>query len=339
MSGARTAEDDRTDDATDAKPTAEETERVARAHGWRPKEEMRDPSRFVTAEQFVARGLESPAILRERNRVLESRFGQLEKTHSKTTSEMKLQLEEAVSTIATLTDMTRKAEERAYARARRELKKERDEAVAAGDTNTFQRLDTEIEELDKTRPVAPAAKPPPPANVPPPPPAQGEIDPAIQKFYRENSWYLQGPQNDPERVKFADRIYFGTRAANPTMSEADLLEEVVKEVEARFPDKYRRPNRAADDDDQQEDPPPRRQARRAADDDEENPRRSEAGSVSSSGDPPPRRSRNRRNFDSMPADSKQQFDRYAKMLAGKGKPLTKEEWAAEYWAQFPEDGT
>ena len=38
----------------------------------------------------------------------------------------------------------------------------------------------------------------------------------------------------------------------------------------------------------------------------------------------------------MPNDVKTQFSRYVKMLEGKGKPLTKDEWAENYWSQFPE---
>lgn len=333
MSGAQTDDEDRTDGGARAAPEPSETERIARSHGWKPKEELRDPTKFVSAEEFVARGLESPAILKERNKFLTDRLDRLERTHTESTRGMQTKLDEAVSTVSTLTEMTRKSEERAYARARRELKNERDEAVASGDQERFRRLDTEIEELDKAKPAVVVT---PPANgaaatSPPPPPAATTIDPAITRFYQENPWYMQGPQRDPDRVTFADRIYFGTKAQNPEMPEAEVLDLVVKETRARFPDRYR--------DASQSDGAANGGGRSTQTDEEDNPRRTESGSVASSSGAPSRAARNRRTFDTMPAESKNNYTRYAKMLEGKGKPLTKEEWAAEYWDQFPSDGT
>ena len=40
----------------------------------------------------------------------------------------------------------------------------------------------------------------------------------------------------------------------------------------------------------------------------------------------------------MPKESKDAYARYAKMLEGKGAPLTKDEWATNYWGQFRDDG-
>ena len=46
--------------------------------------------------------------------------------------------------------------------------------------------------------------------------------------------------------------------------------------------------------------------------------------------------RDAKTFESLPKESRDAFKRYEKMIAGKGKPLTKEEWTREYYAQFQE---
>ncbi|WP_041249580.1 hypothetical protein [Gluconacetobacter diazotrophicus] len=43
------------------------------------------------------------------------------------------------------------------------------------------------------------------------------------------------------------------------------------------------------------------------------------------------RGANPRGFEALPAEVRREYDRYARALSGKGKPLTKDEWAGYYW--------
>ena len=66
----------------------------------------------------------------------------------------------------------------------------------------------------------------------------------------------------------------------------------------------------------------------------ENPRRSAPAAVSASS-PEPSRAVNPRSFEALPADVRREFERAARNLEGRGKPLTKEEFARYYWENEP----
>jgi len=321
-----------------APPDDAEVERVARVNGWKPKDEFKgDPEKWAPAPVFVARGLENPAILADRNKVLASKLDRLELQHRTATAQLETKLNDAVSTVATMTTMMRSAEQRAFERARRELKAERDKAVESGDTQTYQRVDREIEELDKAKPPPEpvvTSPPPPPANTRPPP----SQDPAIQRFYAENQWY--DPTNsrsdrDMEMMMYADTIHTGLLSTRPDLTMDQNLNFVLNEVKARFPHKFGRSDTRV------------RSNEHDQTDDDDNGRRAEPTSVSPSGGGAPRRQTGqRRTFDAMPKDSRDayvkyadQIKRYSEQKGIKEIPLTKEEWARDYWGQSPDDGT
>jgi|HubBroStandDraft_4_1064222.scaffolds.fasta_scaffold112712_2 hypothetical protein len=325
MSDAQTAE---TDDAAPPPAVDAEVERVARINGWRPKEEFKgDEKDWMPAARFLARGEQEPEILQRRNKILVSRFERLEHAHQHATQALETKLDGALETINHLTMMTRSAEQRAYERARRELKAEQAAAVTSGDTATFQRVDQQLEELEKTKP----AEPPPVRTTPTP--AAPLPDPAVQRFFAENPWYdTTGvrPERDAERMKFADMVYNGTKTTDPHFTEEQRLRVVSAEVRNRFPEKFRTatstPQHTNGHDqtvtDRQDEPP---------------------AVMPSSGGVPPQRGGNRRTFDSMPKDSKDAYIKYDDQLRSyneqrglKHEPLSKAEWAATYWSQFTE---
>ena len=308
-------------DVQDAPPPQldPDVERVARINGWKPKEEFAgDKARWIPADLFLARGVEDPSILAARNRTLVSRFDDLQRTSAADRRALETKLDGAMETVSTITTMMRSSEQRAYDRARRELKAEQAAAVTSGDTATFQRVDQQLEELEKTKPVEP-----PPVRTTPAPPTPAPLDPAVTRFFAENPWYTSTrPEYDPDMMAYADLIYNGLKApATAHLSEEQRLERVTSEVKNRFPAKF------------QPRPPANGHDTAAPDRSEEPP-----SVASSTGAPPPRRTTNRFTFDAMPKESKDAYVRYAKMLEGKGAPLTKDEWATNYWGQFRDDG-
>lgn len=332
MSQSRTVEEE-TDD--DPKPHAD-VERIARANGWKPRTEFKgDPDKWKPADQFVAYGLENPAILEDRNKVLAHRLERLERVHGETVGGLKKDLDDTRSTLGTMTEMMRKAEERAYLRAKRDLKQDMERAVETADTATFKQKQAELDDLEK---AAPTAAPPPTTRTDPPPQQQQQqLDPAAKKFYDENPWYPPGPQHDLEMAAFADGIFNAIKAGRPDLGTEEYLKHVTREVKGRFPNKFGRQVTQQNNDD--DNGGNRRNRNPDPDDDDDR-----APDVTpSSGSPAPRRNTNRKNFDSMPSDSKAAYNKYAKQIESlreqKGeqiKPLTKEEWAATYYEQ---DGT
>ena len=306
-------------------PIHEDVDRVARANGWRPKDQYKgDPEKWVSADVFVARGLENPDMLRANNTILVQKMERMERSTGNAMNELKAQLGDALGTVSTMTTMMRTSEQRAYERARRELKTERDRAVETGDTATFQRLDAEVEALDKTKPVAlPAQAAPvtPQANGTPPPPP-----PEATAFFARNPWY----QREMDLQKEADQIYKGLQETRTDLTLEQNLAEVERRMKTLFPDRTGAPRRT---------PTP------VVDDPDDDPQNAPAAVIPSSGGLS-RRAAGRFTFDAMPKESKDAYVKYADQMkradenAGrKHEPLKPTEWARIYWAQFKDDGT
>jgi hypothetical protein len=299
-------------------PNADQEAR-ARMMGWKPKAEFKgNEEQWLPADEFLDRGFASPAIMADRLKVMGDRMQKWERDNQGLTTK----LDEALSTINTMTGMVRTSERRGYERARAELEAERIKAVESGDTASFARLDKQIVELDKTAPPATVVAPVPP--VPPTNPANPTrttttVDPAVQAFYQRNPWYTR----DPVLTQEADMYHTGLLTTQPGMTIEQNLAEVERRLRTAYPDRFG---------------VVQQQSQNQGDGGTaENPRRDEPGAVSPSGNGTQRtRQQNRRTFAAMPEDSKVAFRRYKQQLTGKGEPLTEDEWAAEYWAQFEE---
>ena len=323
MSGTQTASDQ--GGAAPPPAPSEEIERLARANGWRPLEDFRgDPTKWVSADTFIARGFESPAVLQERNRVLTERLNNQERLLNQTKTDLEGTLDQALTSLNTVTEMTRSAETRARERARRELKEQAAQAVTSADVATFNRVQAELDELDKHRP-APLSPPPPPAAAPPP---QVRTPPEAEAFFARNPWYHQDAQLRAE----ADIIHSGLLNIRKDMSLEQNLAEVERRMQQQFGDRIA--GRA----------PPAQQGNGAdrhggsGSDNDDTGGGGGATRVTPSSGGAPRQRPGRRTFDTMPKDAKDAYAKYAALLEGKGKPFTKEEYAQNYWEQFPDDG-
>lgn len=306
MSGARAVEEDRP--GGDTSDTGIEAR--ARTMGWKPKEEYRGPAEaWRDAEEFVRRGEEELPVLRERSRATERRLQAVQS-----------QLSESTAVITDLTERVRNSDERAYKRARADLLKERAAAVETGDTTKFNQVEAELVDLDTTKPKPLAER----RAVAQPPEGSTDVHPDALAWANENPWY----HSDAQMRNAALSLHTQLLQAEPDLSVKENLARVTASVSAMFPGRVGNSGGL----------PPRRPRPPAEQDDEEpddNPRRREPAAVGSGQERRPR-DRNARSFDAMPKDSKDAYTRYAKQLEGKGKPLTKEEWAADYWSQFQE---
>jgi hypothetical protein len=309
-------------------------EAVARVQGWKPLAEFRgDPAKWVPADTFMARGIETPAILAERNNVLAGRLSRTEGMLDRTRQELGGKLDEALGTVATMTQMMRTSEQRAYERAKRDIKAEMEKAVASGDAAAFSRLDAQRDELERTKPadtplVVPRRET---TTTPPPGPVEDHRDanhPAVKRFLETHRWYdpsQQRTDRDQIMMAYTDTVLAGLRATQPNVPLAEHIEHVEQELRARFPDKFRATVANGHDPDD---------------------RRQEPASVTpSSASVPTRRTAQRFTFDTMPKESKDAYAKYEGQLKSynetrgiKHEPLSKDQWASDYWSQFQDDG-
>lgn len=312
-----------------------DVERLARANGWKSREELiaagRDPARFVDAATFMQNGFENPAMLRSNNAALARRLEDLETRHTHTVRDLQTRLDQASETLVSMTGMMRTSEQRAYERARRELSEQMETAVQGADVDRWRRLNDELRDLEKTRP--PETPPPPrvapaPAAAPAgPQPTGGAASPPPEalRFFADNPWYNQ----DPDLRREADDIYIGLLAQQDKhgMNLGQILETVQQRMRSYHPDRTGASTRGNGGG---------APAQGGQDPAAGVPRQAQA-SVSPSSEGPIRRpSANARTFATMPKEAKDAYARYKEMLAGKGDPLTEAEFARDYWAQFEE---
>ena len=178
--------------------------------GWHPQEEWDgDPEEFVDAKEYVGRKplydkIQSTGrALKETNKAIEAL-----KTHYT------------------------KVKENEYKRALKTLQDQRQAAVAEGDGDTFQRLDTEIKGIEaEAAQVAQLSQTNLVKEVPQEPQA-------FVSWKERNSWY-----HKVDYMKtFADQL--GVRLAGQGVQPEDVLKQVEQAVRKEFPHKFVNPKKA-----------------------------------------------------------------------------------------------
>lgn len=275
-----------------------DVEARARRMGWRPKEEFRGPpDRWSSAEDFIARGENELPILRERNRNLDRQV----EDGAKAVAELTKRMEQTGEVLSSMREMSLKAEERAYKKARAEIEEEMRTRAAAADVVGVTETQRKLEELDKERDAAKAA-PAPAARKEPDAVTAKPRDPVAETWMRDNPWF----ETDKEMNSTAQGIHVGLQQSRPEMTLAENLAETKRRIMTLYPAKFANSNR------------------------------DEAVTVAQpSGNAPAPTNRNKKKtYADLPADAKAACDKYVKQInSTKPKvPYTPEEYVSMYEA-------
>lgn len=197
----------------EAEPEVPETEARAAEMGWAPKDQWKgDPDKWIDAETFIERGEKTNGILRERNDKL---YGEIQ--------ELKSQLQSSVREFG---EATRKAEERAYNKALKDLKQQKAQAVEEGDTQAFTQLEQEEESLRSEYAQT---------HTKPQQAASPDEDPAFKAWHADNSWY----NSDVRATAYANQIAPIIAQRHGGNLTRAFYDEVAAEVKKEFPDRFR----------------------------------------------------------------------------------------------------
>lgn len=200
------------DEAASAAAAAVEAE--AAKMGWTPKDQFKgDPAKWRPADEFVERGKNMLPIVQAKVKRQES------------------QIEELTRTVKDFAEHQSKTEQRAYDRALATLKEQRAAAIAAGDGETFDKVDDAITDLRRevdAKAAKAAAK------------AEPGDDPVYAEWEGRNTWL-----KDPRMSAFGTAAANYLRSTGETAQGAEFLELVTKEVKTKFPDKFTNPRREA----------------------------------------------------------------------------------------------
>lgn len=186
-----------------------EIESRARHMGWAPKEDFRgDPDKWVDADTFVKRGENIMPVLKERNRALEAKMGEMERV------------------LVEMRDWASKSEQRSYERALNDLKAKQREAVAYGDVETHDRIAAQMDELVKE-------------HQPPQRQQPQQTDPVFEQWKSENEWI----DKDPELRSFAISVGNHLGVTKPWLNGRAFLDEAKRLVQQQYPEKFGNPKR------------------------------------------------------------------------------------------------
>jgi hypothetical protein len=312
-------------------PAEVEIEQRARRMGWKPQDEFLarqgHPEQWLPARDYVERGETLLPLLQERNRAAD-----------KTITEMQRTIATQGNTLNELLARSRNAEQVGYRRAMQELNVKRHEAVAAGDTQAFAAVEQAMRELGpEPLAQAPPQQAPPQQMVPDP-------NPVLRAWVDRNMWFKTDPIANAAMVAAVVQ----EERMNPTGDAAEHLAAAEVHIRRAYPHHFRAPEPAQrptgngqyrDYSGERQQPPQRRPMHQDNYEEEEvqpPQRRPMQAAVSRSADSPPARRPAARSWDAMPDDSKREYERQKRLLAGKGDPLTKEEWAEYYFEQEPQ---
>ena len=186
-------------------------EQQAKEQGWKPKEEFQgDPGQWRPAKEFIDRG---------------ELFGKIDT--------LGRELKETKKALQMLQEHHSKVREVEYNKALQELKtlqkKHLEEGNSDGYLETTELL-TDLKAEQKAREVI---------NEQATQQEQPSVDPRFVTWVSRNIWY----EKDDEMRQFADAIGTGYAKVHPDTNPEEVLKYVSAQVKARFPHKFKNPNR------------------------------------------------------------------------------------------------
>ena len=222
----------------------QQTEERAKTMGWTPQDQFKgDPARWIPAEAYVKRAEEEMPILRGTLKKLEGSVGEQSRIIKEQAAENKRlneKLETMSQDVSLMVESGRKAEQRAYDRALKDLQAQQRAAVETQDTATFDKVTADINEHIKQHPAVTGK----PADIPV---KKDETKPAgatdiawkpdavvFDNWVAENTWY----QKDPELAVYAHQIDAWLTNNRKFSSQQSQLDEVTKHVKEKFPEHF-----------------------------------------------------------------------------------------------------
>lgn len=226
--------------------------------GWVPFNQFRgDPSQWRKASEWLQRADEMLPIARSLNHSLETKLARQETT----IAEMRRSMDEQTAVIQSLRALAKRADEAGYQRALAEIRAEKKQAVAAGDTEAYEQAEereialvdarAEIEREELPARTTTQAKPEPEADKAP------KLSIAVQDFLRDNRWFGADKFLADKMVGYHKAVIVEDEIAD----EGEQLAEAKRRLIAKYPNEFAKHGIRA----QQPQPPANRERRRAPD--------------------------------------------------------------------------
>lgn len=281
----------------------EDVERKARQLGWRPEKEWRGKSGgWVDAATFLERSYRNRKMNKENLDRLDEELQALKSSNEelrRQNEEFARRQEDSGKVLRAINERFVRADQAAYARARADLEREREERIEEGDVKGVREVEAKLGKL----------VPPPSADdgdaegeeedTPTKPPAKGKLTPddqaVVDAWRKKNSWF----ERDPFLNNQAQGIHVQLRKEQPELSLAENLDEVADLIREKYPERFENDARRAPD-------MPRGRERRGAGHEE--------------------RVKKGRSYEDLPREAREACDRFCREIPG----YTRKDYLATY---------
>jgi len=209
----------------------------ARRMGWIPEEEFKGhPDRWVDAETYIRNAENVLPHLRGTMNVLERKAASQERI----IKELNEKLDGLRGDMSEFVQFSKQAEERAYAKAVKELQAKQRSAVLEGDVAAFDAVSAELEQHIAQHPAV-TGKPKTGGEEKKEVVKNPWIDEkALAEWEQENKWYFE----EPEMAIYADQMdRWLDRKEGTKISHAERLAKITELVKTKFPEKWENPKR------------------------------------------------------------------------------------------------
>lgn len=214
--------------------------------GWVPEEQFKgDPKRWVDAETYVRNAENVMPHLKGSLNKMEIKMAAQEET----IAELRNKLDAVHQDMTEFVKFSRDAESRAYDKAIKDLQAKQRQAVADSDTEAFDRVTADLDQLVAQHPAVTGKKPegddgkksvPGPAQDPEYKAWLEQNPKAFDNWVGENKWY----NDEPEMYAYANQMdSFLHKKHGFKLSQEDRLAQITDLVKERFPEKFENPNR------------------------------------------------------------------------------------------------
>lgn len=206
-------------EGTETAPAARDYDTEAKDMGWVPQEEFRGPKeRWKPAQQFVEDGENILPIVRAENKRLKDKLESVEKDFATRFERLDKAAQASIKTAKAQFDRELTA-----------LNAKRDEAVAAGDVQTFKAIDKEIIDHTANAPkVEDFEEKPKAADAP------ADNDTVLAAWQGTNKWYGTDDALTEAAIGISQRLLM----QNPNITMAENLRKTDEELTKRFPLKF-----------------------------------------------------------------------------------------------------
>lgn len=196
-------------------------EREAMEYGWAPEDQFKGPKeKWRPAEDYLGWAKTSGRLPKGEFENLKKEFPVIKQQNQ----QLQTQLGEIQETLKQFSEFSSKAEERAYERAKAELKAKAEQAAANADPAAARAA---MDELDALKPPAPKPEPRQQQQAP-------AVDPEIQSWIQRTTWF----NRDNSLRAYATEKYGELERSKPGMSAAELLAETERLTKEKFPEKF-----------------------------------------------------------------------------------------------------